>query len=413
MEATLPAYGKTRICLSVAGLVFRESATSFMRNKGFDMCAALSSYGFLALIPLLFFIAYLLGNHVVSSQAALKGIEALATHMFPPLSSTVMHEIFFLMKQKTSWGIFSLLMLLVSIIPFMDQLRSAFFGIFRSHQDIPFLRSQFLNIVALVVSLALFAFLVAGELLFAFFRDSVAPGASPLAEVLDVGTAFLMLAIIVLAFYRVFIPGRVTARHLVLTSLAAAAFLLCFETFFSLFLASHPEYGISFGSLKAIGIIIFWVYCSFVVLLFAAEVMVSVDKIDALLLKKLFLSKHPALSVSRGLLGKFVSTYHEGDVILPEGARLNTLFYVLAGTVTITKKDHPLVTMQNGDYFGEMSMLLDTPSTAAAIASAPTVEVVRTSRDNFDIILRENPAIVMSVLKEMAARLKATSEQVV
>jgi CRP-like cAMP-binding protein len=42
----------------------------------------------------------------------------------------------------------------------------------------------------------------------------------------------------------------------------------------------------------------------------------------------------------------------------------------------------------------------------------PDTRLVAISEGNFDTILRENPVIVRDILKEMAVRLKATSERV-
>jgi CRP-like cAMP-binding protein len=106
-----------------------------------------------------------------------------------------------------------------------------------------------------------------------------------------------------------------------------------------------------------------------------------------------------------------VRTYAAGDVIVQEGERGNSLFYILSGSVTIEKKGRPIGTMQRGDYFGEMSMLLDAPNTATVIAGMTPVQAIVISHRNFEIILRENSRIVTTILRDMALRLKATSEK--
>jgi CRP-like cAMP-binding protein len=65
--------------------------------------------------------------------------------------------------------------------------------------------------------------------------------------------------------------------------------------------------------------------------------------------------------------------------------------------------------MGPGEFFGEMSMLIQTERTAAAAAGPDGARVVAITRDNFDAILRENPDVVLTILREMALRLKATS----
>jgi CRP-like cAMP-binding protein len=65
-----------------------------------------------------------------------------------------------------------------------------------------------------------------------------------------------------------------------------------------------------------------------------------------------------------------------------------------------------------GDYFGEMAMLIQAPRTAAAIAAAPDTRLVVISESNLETILRENPKIVVSFLKEMSGRLRSVNEKV-
>ena len=87
-------------------------------------------------------------------------------------------------------------------------------------------------------------------------------------------------------------------------------------------------------------------------------------------------------------------------------------FYILSGSVRILKKGRLLREMVAGDYFGEMAMLLEVPRTAAAVAAAPDTRLVAISESNIETILRENPKIVVSFLKEMSGRLRSVNEKV-
>ena len=58
-----------------------------------------------------------------------------------------------------------------------------------------------------------------------------------------------------------------------------------------------------------------------------------------------------------------------------------------------------------------MAMLLNEPRTATVAIASPGTQLIAISHDNFETLLRENPAIVRSLLKNMALRLKATTQQ--
>ena len=176
---------------------------------------------------------------------------------------------------------------------------------------------------------------------------------------------------------------------------------------FTAYLHANPDYAQTFGSLRMIFIMILWVYYCFLVTLFGAEIMVNFKKREALLLKGIFLEDS---SVPGRLIRKFIMRYHQGDTVFQEGEKGNMMFYVLSGSINILKKGQILRVMKKGDYFGEMAMLIDTDRTATAIAVEDDTKLVCISRDNFDVILTENPKIVFAILKEMTMRLKITDD---
>jgi len=195
-----------------------------------------------------------------------------------------------------------------------------------------------------------------------------------------------------------------------MASLTIAVILIFTRHLFALFLSINPHYGFAFGSLKMIFVTFIWIYCSFLIIVFGAELIVNMGKKDALLLKGLFLeNSRPAF---RKLMNKFITIYQEGEVIFREGEMGSNMFYILNGAVHVTRKGQTISIIKKGGYFGEMSMLLNTPRTATVIANEPDTQLVSISQDNFDVILSENPNIVLSILKEMTARLKTTDENI-
>ena len=113
--------------------------------------------------------------------------------------------------------------------------------------------------------------------------------------------------------------------------------------------------------------------------------------------------------ISAALLEPFTRTAGPGEVLFREGEAGAEMYYVLEGAVALAKGGQELRTMGPGEFFGEMSMLIQTERTAGAAAGPDGARLVAITRDNFDMILRENPGIVLAILREMAARLKTTS----
>ncbi len=401
---------KSATTLDVVRLLTKETLNSFLRNHDFEMAAALSSYGFFSLIPLLFFIMYLLGTYATTSQIALEGVEHLTTHMLPQLSRIVSGEIHFLTGYRRTWGFISLIMLLVAIIPFTDTLRTAFLVTFRTRKEVSFLRAQIHNAVAVLVLLGVFAILVGFEILYVLLSRHLLDASDPVLHVADIVVSLLVVVFLVFTFYVTFLPNRVRLVHLALASLVAALLLIFTRQIFSWFLGFNPEYGAMFGSLKTVFVLMGWVYCSFIVILLGAELMVNLGKRDALLLKQLFLAPQGSPHPGGPLMRRFVQTFDAGEVVVREGEPGSCMYYVLSGSVRVGREGQVLAHMKAGGYFGEMSMLLDAPRTATVTAAEPSTELVVISRDNFELILGDNPKVVLAILREMASRLKTTNE---
>lgn len=389
-------------------IIIKESIQSFLKNNNFEMSAALATYGFFSVIPLLFFVSYLLGNYAILSQSVTSGIEGLIGHLFPLLKSFASREFFFSTQYKATWLVITLGFVFVSIMSLTDSLRTAFLKIFSIDSDLSFLKTIYANALSACTILVLFFFLVAGEILYSYLVRTTL-GAGRFFVVFNIIISLVVAAFCMVIFYRTFLPVKLKMGRLITASFVSAILIISMRDLFSIFVQSNPNYGLAFGSLRILFFMIIWVYYCFLVILFGAEIMVHFWKRDALLLKGLFLSE-AGTRRPKNLIKKFIRRYNAGDIIFREGEPGGSMFYVIAGSVNICKKDQIIRTMKKDEYFGEMAMLVNTPRTAAAIAAEPDTQLVSISHDNFDAILKENPKIVLSILKEMTMRLKITGD---
>lgn len=391
------------------GLVLREAGQSFSSNRDMASAATLAYYGFLALMPLLLLVIYLLGLFLQSSEAVLASVEDLAVRLFPAFNRALLEDLLGVARQR-AWGLISVAVLVWSLMPFAGAIRAAVRRIFRATRRASFLRSKLLDLAAVLALLVLFLLMAGGK---------VYASLGPVRLLATAGgwlawgraMAALALAVGVLAFfYRVFAPGRIRFSHLLAGAVAAAALLAVMRPVFGLILKFNPNYGYAFGSLKAIFLLLVWVYYTFAVMLFGAEVVAMSQRRDALLLRRL-LAGGPEARASRALLDRFVRTGTDGEALFREGEPGAEMFYILDGSVRLTRGGRELRVMGRGEYFGEMSMLLGAPRTAAATVTGPGTRLAVISQKNFDVILGENPAIVFDLLKEMARRLEQTNRK--
>lgn len=100
--------------------------------------------------------------------------------------------------------------------------------------------------------------------------------------------------------------------------------------------------------------------------------------------------------------------YKKGDIIIQEGTSGKEIFVILKGKArvfkTIDRKKVELSILTQDDFFGEMSLFLQTPRTASVEAMEPT-EVMFSNRKDFEAMVKEDPDIAVHILTTMAKRL--------
>lgn len=408
IAAKPPSNRKARLRLGMIGLVLRESFRSFGYNRGLERAASLSYYGFFAMIPLTLILVVALGTFLAASDRALEMVGRAAAQLSPEFSQIVLREVKSLSGQR-AWSWVSLLLLFWSVTPLTGALRSAFGQIFGAQRTLSLLRAKLRDAAAVVLLLATVLLWVAAEAVpQEKIRIWLAIPHLPLNALvlaLRSGVALLCLGVLYVAMA----PVRLTPG-LVATGAALAVVLLgLIGPAFGLILRFNPDYGYAFGSLKAIFLLFLWVYYSFAATLFAAEVMANIRRREALVLKALFL--RPDARRRSALLGRFARACAPGETIFAEGDQGREMYYVLDGSVRLTRGAQLLREMQPGNYFGEMAVLIETPRTAAAAAGPDGATLACVSEKNFETVLRENPGIVHAILREMASRLKTSNER--
>jgi len=115
-----------------------------------------------------------------------------------------------------------------------------------------------------------------------------------------------------------------------------------------------------------------------------------------------------------GLMQK--RTYKRNNMILMEEDFGDTLFILNTGSVKITRlsddgREVILSILGEGDFFGEMS-IFDGESRSANVIALEDTEVFMLKRGDFLDLLEKHPKIAISLLQELAFRLRKSDQQI-
>lgn len=105
--------------------------------------------------------------------------------------------------------------------------------------------------------------------------------------------------------------------------------------------------------------------------------------------------------------------FKAGDVILKEGEEGNSAFLITTGSVEVIvgedKKAKSIATLNEGDVFGEMSLLEPGPR-SATIKAVTATECVVTSYDDFMSSIQDDPEQAIKFMKTLVLRLRQMNE---
>jgi two-component system, LuxR family, sensor kinase FixL len=108
----------------------------------------------------------------------------------------------------------------------------------------------------------------------------------------------------------------------------------------------------------------------------------------------------------------------DGDLLFKEGDNATTCYIVKSGAVEILKrdkitgKDVRLAVRGQGEFFGEMSLLEDSPRFASARSSGQST-VIEIEREQFTRLIGKYPALAMKVMEVLSSRLRQSDIQLI
>jgi CRP/FNR family cyclic AMP-dependent transcriptional regulator len=98
--------------------------------------------------------------------------------------------------------------------------------------------------------------------------------------------------------------------------------------------------------------------------------------------------------------------FNAGDVVTAEGDK-DARFYIIAdGQARVSIGGRNRAILSHGDYFGEIALIDGEPRSATIVAES-ALRTFTLAPWNFKPLLKENPDITLTILKEMCRRLRS------
>lgn len=305
------------------------------------------------------------------------------------------------------WGLVSLPILFWTVTPLVGAFRGAFDQAYGRERDLPFFKEKLWDAFAVLLILVLLVALVVSEIAYAIVISILAGRLPVLVRLVDVVVPLVVTVGSLTLLHYVFIPSKPAIRWVLTGSLVTAVLLALIGPVMTAIMKFNPDFGVAFGSMKAVFILLLWVYYAFAAILVGVEVSACALRREALLVRELFEEPH---KVDRNIrrLGRLAESHVRGDVLFREGDYGDSLYFVAGGEVALMRGGQVLRVIKSGEYFGEMAMLLKVNRTATATVCSDEARLVAISAANMETVLSQNPKIVVTLLREMAERLRAT-----
>ncbi|HEX7473180.1 MAG TPA: cyclic nucleotide-binding domain-containing protein [Candidatus Limnocylindrales bacterium] len=102
--------------------------------------------------------------------------------------------------------------------------------------------------------------------------------------------------------------------------------------------------------------------------------------------------------------------FEAGRTIVRQGEVGTGFFLIVSGQARVVRDGRTLAELGPGQFFGELSLLDQQPRIAQVVAETPTACLALASWD-FEAILTSQPGVALAILRGVARRLRAVSEE--
>ena len=107
--------------------------------------------------------------------------------------------------------------------------------------------------------------------------------------------------------------------------------------------------------------------------------------------------------------------YKDGDIIFEENSAGREMYIILTGKAIVIKErgdvETTLATLEEGDFFGEMSLFDNSPR-SATVKALGDVKLLEINQKNFLKKISRDPSLAFRMLEKMSQRIIITDEKI-
>ena len=277
--------------------IILESFRSYRLNGGLNLSAAIAFYSILSIIPLLFLILSLAGYILGSSEDVYISAVSFTKEFIPQIGPTVFDETKRIMDKSNVLGWVGVLSLIWTASLVFTSLEFALDTIFKAKKKRNFFYSKLLTftmiplgcviaILSVLITASAKALEKAGS--FIIYRIDLRIFLTNNILIRYVFPFLLTISIFTLIYK--FVPNtKIRLRHCMVGGAICAFLWEGAKYLFAWYVSRNPNYGVVYGSLEAIIILVLWIFYSSCILLFCAELVSAYNRRDVTLLKKAFM----------------------------------------------------------------------------------------------------------------------------
>jgi len=403
------------------------SINLFLKNELLNHAGAAAFFFLLSVTPIFLLLLLSFDHYLISYPYVSDNFFVFLKNVNENLDKDLLIKFGLLNVKTTAIGVFGLLNLLWAgrwiLTSIHRGLRIAFPAETISTPMVMKILSFFILSILLLISV-LVTFVSIGFNFFQFFIPDNLIGQTFFQFLLPAIRRFLpfLIAFLVIFLTYRFVPVKkpTTVSSLIGAVWCALAIILLqmlFSRFFSI-----TQFNVIYGVLGSLILMVLWVHFCFVLFFFFAEYVFVSDKIDVLVLERMyffrlrqdikgkkvekFLFRHP-----KRIFEKYARRYKPGEILFREGDRGTDIYFIYSGSIGISRAidgvEHKLATLKEGEVFGEMAYLLNESRTATAIAETESVLIVIIP-DIFEELLQADNIFSRNVIQLLTNRLRKT-----